>query len=137
MPKAACDRAKTKPKVKKTASFQAESATLQDLWKCYNPEIFRRSVPLPKHKIKMVAAIGPATGSPVMLARHICAGLNMVRLACSRGDVIGYSGRIARLRAAAKTDSLSKRIAFNAGNVYTGCRHSILPAPAPGRQAGK
>jgi hypothetical protein len=36
MPKVACDRAETKPKVKKTASLSNFSAALQHLWNCSN-----------------------------------------------------------------------------------------------------
>ncbi|MDB6018676.1 MAG: hypothetical protein JWR19_3165 [Pedosphaera sp.] len=37
MPKVACDRAETKPIVKKTASLTNFSAALQHLWNCSKP----------------------------------------------------------------------------------------------------
>jgi hypothetical protein len=38
MPKVACDRAETKPKVKKTAALTNFSAALQHLWNCSSLE---------------------------------------------------------------------------------------------------
>ena len=56
--------------------------------------------PLPAHKTKIVATIGPASDSPEMLERLIRAGMNVARLNFSHGDFDGHAQRIARLRAA-------------------------------------
>src|SRR5512137_1750861 len=58
-------------------------------------------MPLPDHKTKIVATIGPASESPEMLERLIRAGLNVARLNFSHGDFTGHAERIARIRAAA------------------------------------
>jgi pyruvate kinase len=57
-------------------------------------------MPLPDHKTKIVATIGPASESPEMLERLIRAGLNVARLNFSHGDFTGHAERIARIRAA-------------------------------------
>ena len=57
-------------------------------------------MPLPNHKTKIVATIGPASDSPEMLERLIRAGLNIARLNFSHGDFTGHADRIARIRAA-------------------------------------
>jgi pyruvate kinase len=67
---------------------------------------------LPKHKTKIVATIGPASDSPEMLERLICAGLNVARLNFSHGDFIGHADRIARIRAAEK--ATGRRVAIMA-----------------------
>src|SRR5512137_2954809 len=59
-------------------------------------------MPLPDHKTKIVATIGPASDSPEMLERLIRAGLNIARLNFSHGDFTGHGERIARIRAAEK-----------------------------------
>src|SRR5512136_414083 len=59
-------------------------------------------MPLPDHKTKIVATIGPASDSPEMLERIILAGLNIARLNFSHGDFTGHADRIARIRAAEK-----------------------------------
>lgn len=59
-------------------------------------------MPLPDHKTKIVATIGPASDSPKMLERLIRAGLNVARLNFSHGDFNAHAGSIARIRAAAK-----------------------------------
>jgi pyruvate kinase len=59
-------------------------------------------MPLPDHKTKIVATIGPASESPEMLERLIRAGLNIARLNFSHGDFAGHAERIARIRAAEK-----------------------------------
>jgi pyruvate kinase len=59
-------------------------------------------MPLPDHKTKIVATIGPASESPEMLERLIRAGLNIARLNFSHGDFSGHAERIARIRAAEK-----------------------------------
>src|SRR5512133_990693 len=57
-------------------------------------------MPLPNHKTKIVATIGPASESPEMLERLIRAGLHVARLNFSHGDFTGHAERIARIRAA-------------------------------------
>src|SRR3954469_3987101 len=57
-------------------------------------------MPLPNHKTKIVATIGPASDSPAMLERLMRAGLNIARLNFSHGDFTGHADRIARIRAA-------------------------------------
>ena len=59
-------------------------------------------MPLPEHKTKIVATIGPASESRDMLERLIRAGLNIARLNFSHGDFAGHGERIARIRAAEK-----------------------------------
>ena len=57
-------------------------------------------MPLPDHKTKIVATIGPASDAPEMLERLIRAGLNIARLNFSHADFAEHGGRIARIRAA-------------------------------------
>ena len=57
-------------------------------------------MPLPDHKTKIVATIGPASDSPEMLERLIRAGLNIARLNFSHADFAEHGERIARIRAA-------------------------------------
>jgi pyruvate kinase len=57
-------------------------------------------MPLPGHKTKIVATIGPASDSPEMLERLIRAGMSVARLNFSHGDFGGHAERIARIRAA-------------------------------------
>jgi pyruvate kinase len=57
-------------------------------------------MPLPQHKTKIVATIGPASDSPGVLERMIVAGLNVARLNFSHGDLPSHAERIARIRAA-------------------------------------
>src|SRR5512139_2199614 len=69
-------------------------------------------MPLPNHKTKIVATIGPASESPEMLERLIRAGLNVARLNFSHGDFSGHAERIARIRAA--TRATAQRVAIMA-----------------------
>ena len=69
-------------------------------------------MPLPDHKTKIVATIGPASESPEMLERLIRAGLNVARLNFSHGDFAGHAERIARIRAAEK--ATGRRVAIMA-----------------------
>ncbi len=69
-------------------------------------------MPLPDHKTKIVATIGPASDSPEMLERLIRAGLNVARLNFSHGDFTGHADRIARIRAAEK--AIGRRVAIMA-----------------------
>ena len=58
------------------------------------------SMPLPSHKTKIVATIGPASDTPEMLEKLFAAGVNIARLNFSHGDFTGHGARIARIRAA-------------------------------------
>jgi len=69
-------------------------------------------MPLPDHKTKIVATIGPASESPDMLERLIRAGMNVARLNFSHGDFRGHAERIARIRAAA--EATGQRVAIMA-----------------------
>ena len=71
-----------------------------------------RAMPLPSHKTKIVATIGPASQSPEMLERLIRAGLNVARLNFSHGDFEGHGEVISRIRAAAK--AAGRRVAIMA-----------------------
>jgi pyruvate kinase len=57
-------------------------------------------MPLPDHKTKIIATIGPASDTPDMLERLIRAGLNIARLNFSHGDITGHGETITRIRAA-------------------------------------
>ena len=57
-------------------------------------------MPLPAHKTKIVATIGPASDSSETLARLLQAGLNVARLNFSHGDFAAHAACIARIRAA-------------------------------------
>jgi pyruvate kinase len=59
-------------------------------------------MPLPAHKTKIVATIGPASREPATLEALIRAGLNVARLNFSHGDLPTHAENIARLRVAAK-----------------------------------
>jgi pyruvate kinase len=69
-------------------------------------------MPLPDHKTKNVATIGPASDSPEMLERLIRAGLDVARLNFSHGDFTDHAGRITRIRAAQK--AAGRRVAIMA-----------------------
>jgi pyruvate kinase len=69
-------------------------------------------MPLPDHKTKIIATIGPASDSPEMLERLIRAGLNIARLNFSHGDFTTHAGSIARLRAAER--AVGRRVAIMA-----------------------
>lgn len=69
-------------------------------------------MPLPDHKTKIVATIGPASESPEMLDRLIRAGMNVARLNFSHGDFRGHAEWIARIRAAARVTG--RRVAIMA-----------------------
>jgi pyruvate kinase len=57
-------------------------------------------MPLPPHKTKIVATLGPASESPDMIGRLIRAGMNIARLNFSHGDFSGHRQRIENIRAA-------------------------------------
>src|SRR5262249_36555961 len=67
---------------------------------------------LPNNKTKIVATIGPASGSPEMLERLIRAGLNVARLNFSHGNLAEHAERIKRIRSAAK--AVGRRVAVMA-----------------------
>ncbi len=78
---------------------------------------------LSNHKTKIVATIGPASGSQEMLERLIRAGLNIARLNFSHGDFTVHAETINRIRAAEKA---------------TGFRVSIMAdLPGPKMRLGK
>ncbi len=62
----------------------------------------RFAMPLPEHKTKIIATIGPASESPEMLERLLRAGMSVARLNFSHGEFAGHAERIARIRAAAR-----------------------------------
>lgn len=76
--------------------------------------MMRITVPasLPDHKTKIVATIGPASESPLMLERLIRAGMNIARLNFSHGDFTGHADRIARIRVAEQ--AAGRRVAIMA-----------------------
>ncbi len=57
-------------------------------------------MPLPDHKTKIVATIGPASDAQETLEGLIRAGLDIARLNFSHSDFTGHADRIARIRAA-------------------------------------
>ena len=57
---------------------------------------------LPLNKTKIVATIGPASGSPAVLEQMISAGMNVARLNFSHGDFEAHRQNIENIRAAAK-----------------------------------
>jgi pyruvate kinase len=69
-------------------------------------------MPLPRHKTKIVATIGPASESPEMLEQLIRAGMNVARLNFSHGDFAEHAQRILRIRAAEKV--AGRRVAIMA-----------------------
>ena len=69
-------------------------------------------MPLPDHKTKIVATIGPASESPEMIERLLRAGLSVARLNFSHGDFASHGERITRIRAAEK--ATGRRVAIMA-----------------------
>ena len=69
-------------------------------------------MPLPDHKTRIVATIGPACDSQEMLERLIRAGLTIARLNFSHGDFTKHGEVIARIRAAAR--ATGRRVAIMA-----------------------
>ncbi len=59
------------------------------------------SAPLPAHKTKIVATIGPASAAPEVLEAMLQTGMNVARLNFSHGDFADHARLIANLRAAA------------------------------------
>ncbi len=55
-----------------------------------------------RRKAKIVATVGPATSSPEMLERLIAAGVNVVRLNLSHGELAGHAEVVGRVREAAE-----------------------------------
>lgn len=58
-------------------------------------------MPLPPHKTKIVATMGPASQSPETIERMIRAGMDVARLNFSHGDFATHERAIANLRGAA------------------------------------
>jgi pyruvate kinase len=67
-------------------------------------------MPLPDHKTKIVATIGPASDSQEKLEGLIRAGLDIARLNFSHGDFTGHAERIARIRATERVTGRSVTI---------------------------
>jgi pyruvate kinase len=67
---------------------------------------------LPNHKTKIVATIGPASESPVVLRQMIRAGLNVARLNFSHGEFETHGRAIKHIRAASKASG--QRVAIMA-----------------------
>lgn len=59
-------------------------------------------MPVPTHKTKIVATIGPASSSQAVLEQMIRAGMNVARLNFSHGEFDTHGQIIGRIRAAAK-----------------------------------
>jgi pyruvate kinase len=76
----------------------------------------RKPTPLPDHKTRIVATIGPASASPEVMDELLRAGMDVARVNFSHGDFDGHARVIAGLRAAA---------------ARTGCRLAIM-ADLPG-----
>jgi pyruvate kinase len=68
--------------------------------------------PLPGHKTKIVATIGPASLAPEMMERLVLAGVGIARLNFSHGDFQQHGEVIANLRAVSKKNG--RRIAIMA-----------------------
>ncbi|MHA3774714.1 pyruvate kinase [Verrucomicrobiota bacterium sgz303538] len=69
-------------------------------------------MPLPIHKSKIVATIGPASNSPEMLERLILAGLDVARLNFSHGNFDEHAEVIGRIRAVSR--AAGRRVAIMA-----------------------
>lgn len=69
-------------------------------------------MPLPEHKTKIVATIGPASESPEMLQRLVRAGLNVARLNFSHGDFSHHAELVRRIREAER--ATGRRVAIMA-----------------------
>jgi len=69
-------------------------------------------MPLPSHKTKIVATIGPASSTPEMLVRLINAEVNVARLNFSHGDFSQHRENIAKIREASRVTG--KRVAIMA-----------------------
>jgi pyruvate kinase len=61
-------------------------------------------MPLPDHKTRIVATIGPASESPEVMGQMLRAGLDVARLNFSHGDFDYHARLIKRLRAAARAE---------------------------------
>jgi pyruvate kinase len=67
-------------------------------------------MPLPAHKTKIVATIGPASQSPEVMVEMIRAGMNVARLNFSHGDFPAHQRAIENLRAA--STATGRRVAI-------------------------
>src|SRR5262245_13433039 len=61
---------------------------------------------LPRNKTRIVATIGPASSSMLVLERMLLAGLNVARLNFSHGEFEVHRQNIESIRAAAKNTGL-------------------------------
>ncbi len=59
-------------------------------------------MPVPTHKTKIVATLGPACASPEVLKEMILAGMNVARLNFSHGDFEAHRRLMETVRAAAR-----------------------------------
>ena len=69
-------------------------------------------MPLPLHRTKIVATIGPASSSRAILEQMISAGMNIARLNFSHGDFADHLRAIEHIRAASET--VGRRVAIMA-----------------------
>ena len=69
-------------------------------------------MPLPGHKTKIVATVGPASNSPAVLEAMIRAGMNVARLNFSHGDFTEHLSNIRNVRTAAA--AAGRRVAIMA-----------------------
>lgn len=67
-------------------------------------------MPFPSHRTKIVCTVGPASGSGQILEKMILAGMNVVRLNFSHGDIAGHESMIEKIRAAA--EAVGRRVAI-------------------------
>jgi pyruvate kinase len=69
-----------------------------------------QEMPLPNHKTRIVATIGPASESPHIMEQMLRAGMDVARLNFSHGDFAYHARLIARLRVAAR--AVGRRLAI-------------------------
>ncbi|MFZ5449788.1 MAG: pyruvate kinase [Thermodesulfobacteriota bacterium] len=62
-------------------------------------------MPLPRHKTKIVATIGPASRSTEVMQQMLNAGMNVARLNFSHGDFASHKQVIDNLRASNRQSS--------------------------------
>lgn len=62
------------------------------------------TIALHGRRTKIIATLGPASGSPAMVRRLLAAGVDAVRLNMSHGDHAAHRQAVARVRAAARAD---------------------------------
>jgi pyruvate kinase len=94
----------------------------------------RNAEPIPAHRTKIIATIGPASASPAVMEQMIAAGMGVARLNFSHGDFDGHARVIANLRAAAR--SADRRLAILADLPGPKMRIGELAVEPVGLQAG-